>query len=190
MTSGGKTKRSKEGKKKAIKPGRRDQSSLRSNKLKRPHSRSSEESGNETVSKRTRQSHQPIEIADKRRARDKRSRSRVCIEDMSDEEGIDDKTKAKRAGKMAKGTRISSRLQKMYQQDSDEEEEEKREDESNVKTFYGKPTRPTRQQKISSDEEDGDYNDLKERHAVIARKRGRSDTPQITGLFLVFCTFP
>lgn len=186
LTSGGQTKRSKKGKKKASKLGRRDESSLRSNKRKRPHSRSSEESGNETMSKRTRKSRQPIEIADKRSAGGKRSRSRACIEAMSDEESIVGKTKAKkRAGKIVKGTRISRRLQKMYQQDSDEEEEEEREDKTNVKRFYGKPTRRTRQQKISSEEEDND-DEPEERNTIASRNRGRRNRPHISGLFLVF----
>ncbi|KAL9979827.1 hypothetical protein ACROYT_G017544 [Oculina patagonica] len=178
---GGQTTKSKGAKNKAVRNGRRDESSLRSKKLKRPRSRSSEESGIETVSKRTRQSRQPM---DEKSARDKRSRSRACIEDMSDEESIDGKMKAskskQRAGKVVRSGRISSRLQRICQQDSDDEEEGKA-DKSNVKSFYGKPTRRTRQQKVSSEEEEVD--ELKDRRTNASRNRGRGtrrNRPQIS----------
>ena len=186
--SGGQTTKSKGAKHKAVKHGR-------SNKLKRPHSRSSEESGNETVSKRTRQSRHPIEIADEKGARGKRSRSRAFIEDMSDEESIDGKMKAsktkQRAGKVVKRGRISTRLQRMCQQDSDDDddddEEEGKADNSNVKSFYGKSTRRTRQQKVSSEEDDDD--ELEEQSTNSSRNRGRGtrrNRPHISGLFSSF----
>ena len=182
--SGGQTTKSKEAKHKSVKHGR-------SNKLKRPHSRSSEESGTETVSKRTRQSRHPIEIADEKGARGKRSRSRAFIEDMSDEESIDGKMKAsktkQRAGKVVKRGRISTRLQRMCRQDSDDDDEEGKADNSNVTSFYGKSTRRTRQQKVSSEEDDDD--ELEEQSTNQSRNRGRGtrrNRPHISGLFSSF----
>ena len=175
-------KRSKKSKNKVKKPGGRDRSSLRSNKLKRPHSRSSEESGSETVSKRTRQSRQPIEIVDGKSARDKRRNARACIEDISDDESFDGKMKSKttqRTGKMVKNVRTSSRLQKLCQQVSDDENEEKKGNKSNAKSFYGKSTGRARRQNISSEEEEKGHETNK-----TSRNSGRGsrrNKPQILG---------
>jgi len=179
-------KRSKQAKNKVNKPGRRDESSLRSNKLKRPHSRSSEESGSETVSKRTRQSRQPIEIVDGKSARDRRRNARACIEDISDDESIDGKMKSKttqRTGKVVKNGRISSgRLQRLWQQDSDDENEEKKGSKSNAKSFYGKSAGRARRQKISSEEEEEDEtNKLCTDTSRNGGRGSRRNRPQILG---------
>ncbi|KAJ7312661.1 hypothetical protein OS493_039568 [Desmophyllum pertusum] len=155
--------------------------------LKRPHSRSSEESGNETMSKRTRQSRQPIEINDEKSARDRRKKARARIEDISDEESNDDKmktSKSKQRGRnqVLKNGRASSRLQRTGRQGSDDEKEERNAEMSNVKSFYGKPTRRTRQQKVSSGEDDDDDDEPAKRRTNASRKpeRGyRRRRPQI-----------
>ena len=177
-------KRSKQAKNKVLKPGSRDGSSLRSSKLKRPHSRSSEESGSETVSKRTRQSHKPIEIVDSKSARYKRRNARACIEDMSDDESGDGKMKSKPTqctGKMVKNGRTSSRLQRICAHDSDDENGEKKENKSNAKSFYGKSTGRAPQQKTSSQEEE----DVTSKQCTNASRnigRGsRRNRPQILG---------
>lgn len=175
--------RSKQAKNKIKKPDRRDGSSLRSNKLKRPHSRSSEESGSETVSKRTRQSRQPIEIVDSKSARGRRRNARAWIEDMSDDESGDGKIKSKTTqctGKMVKNARTSSRLQRICPHDSDDENEEKKGSKSNAKSFYGKSTGRALRQKISTQEED----ETNKRCANASRNSGRgsrSNMPQILG---------
>ena len=179
-------KRSKQAKNKVNKPGRRDESFLRSNKLKRPHSRSSEESGSATVSKRTRQSRQPIEIVDGKSARDRRRNARACIEDISDDESIDGKVKSKttqRTGKVVKNGRMSSRLQRLCQQDSDDEHEEKKGSKSNAKSFYGKSAGRARRQKISSEEEE-EADETNKRSTNTSRNNGlgsRRNRPQILG---------
>lgn len=188
--TGNKTTKSKGAKKKAEKLKKR-------HTLKRPHSRSSEESGNETVSKRTRQSRQPIEITDEKSARDRRKKARARIEDISDEESNDDKmktSKSKQRGrnqKVLKNGRASSRLQRTGRQDSDDEKEERKADKTNVKSFYGKPTRRTRQQKVSSgdDDDDDDDDEPAQQRTNASRKpeRGsRRNRPQILGLFITF----
>lgn len=177
-------KRSKQAKNNVSKPGRRDESSLRSNKLKRPHSRSSEESGSETVSKRTRQSRQPIEIVDGKSARDRRRNARACIEDMSDDESIDGKMKSKttqRTGKLVKSGRISSRLQRLCQHDSDDENEEKKGSKSNAKLFYGKSTGRARRQKISNEEDDDETNKRCTNTSRNSARGSRRNRPQILG---------
>lgn len=177
--------RSKEAKNKVKKPGRRDESSLRSNKLKRPHSRSSEESGSETVSKRTRQSRQRIEIADDKSARDRRRKVRACIEDMSDDESNDGKVKTskttQRTGKVVKNGRTSSRLQRICRQDSDDENEEMKGSKSNTKSFYGKSTRRARRQKISSEEDNDEPNEQRTNTARNSGRGSRRNRPQILG---------
>lgn len=166
---------------------KREQTSLRSNR-KRPYSRSSEESGNETVSKRTRQGRQPIEIADEESARDKRKRARevrarrASIEDMSDEESSDGHGKTlknKRSKGNQKPSRVSSRLQRIYRQDSDDEMEESK---------SRKSTRRVRQQKVSSEDDDDDELEPEIQRNAGRRTRGRN-RPQISGLSVRFTLF-
>lgn len=180
-------KRSEQAKNKVKKSDRRDGSSLRSNKLKRSHSRSSGESGSETVSKRTRQSRQPIEIVDSKSARDKRRNARGCIEDMSDDDSADGKMKSKTTqstGKVVKNGRTSSRLQRICPHDSDVEAEEKRESKSNAKSFCGKSTGRALRQKISSQEEEEEEDVTDKRCTNASRNSGRGsrrNKPQILG---------
>ena len=159
---------------------------VRSNR-KRPYSRSSEESGNETVSKRTRQGRQPIEIADEESTRDKRKRARevrarrASIEDMSDDESSDGHgktSKNKRSKGNQKPSRVSSRLQRIYRQDSDDEMEESK---------SRKSTRRVRQQKVSSEDDDDELEPETQRNAG-RRTRGRN-RPQISGLSVSFTQF-
>ena len=178
-------KRSKQAKNKVKKPGRRDQRSLRSNQLKRPHSRSSEESGSETVSKRTRQSRQPIQVVDGKSARDRRRKARASIEDMSDDESIDGKMKSKTTqctGKVMKNGRTSSRLQRICSQVSEDEDKEKKGSKTNAKSFYGKSTGRARRQNISREEEEDDETNMRCTNASRNSGRGsRRNKPQILG---------
>ena len=136
------------------------------------------------MSKRTRQSHQPIEIVDSKSARDRRRNARACIEDMSDDESADGKMKSKttqRTGKVVKNRRTSSRLQRMCPHDSDDENEEKMESKSNAKSFYGKSTGRVTRQRISSQEEEDVTN---KQYTNASRNNGRGsfrNRPQVLG---------
>ena len=186
--SGGQITTAKQGENKVKKPGRRDERSLRSNKLKRSHSRSSEESGSETVSKRTRQSVRPIEVVDGKSARDRRRKAHASIEDVSDDESIDGKMKSKstqHTGRVKKNGRTSSTLQRICPQVSEDEDEEEKGSKSNAKSFYGKSTGRARRRNISrEEEEEKDEDEPNERYTNASKnsgRRSRRNRPQILG---------
>lgn len=184
LTLGGQLKGSKQAKSKGSNPGKRDKRSLRSNGIKRPNSPSSEESGSETVSKRTRQSRQPIEVVDGKSTRDRRRKARVSIEDMSDGESSDGKMKSKTTqstGKVMKNGRTSSRLQRICPQDSEDEDGEKKGGKSNAKSFYGKSTRRARRQDLSSVEEEDETNKRCTNASRNSGRGSRRNGPQILG---------
>lgn len=183
-TLGGQIKGSKQAKSRVSNPGKRDKRSLRSNGIKRPNSPSSEESGPETVSKRTRQSHHSIEVVDGKSARDRKRKARVSIEDMSDGESSDGKMKSKTTqptGKVMKNGRTSIRLQRICPQDSEDEVEEKKGGKSNAKSFYGKPTRRARRQNLSSVEEEDETNKRCTNASRNSGRGSRRNRPQILG---------
>lgn len=184
MSLGGQIKGSKQATNKVSKPGKRDKRSLRNNDNKRPKSPSSEESGSETVSKRPRQSRQPIEVVDGKSARDRRRKARVSIEDMSDSESSDGKMKSKTTqptGNVMKNGRTSSRLQRICPQDSEDVDEEKKGSKSNAKSFYGKSNRRARQQKLSSVEDEDETNKRCTNTSRNSGRGSRRNRPQILG---------
>ena len=136
------------------------------NKSKRSRSFSSEESGYEKVSKRTRQKQQPMEISDDVSPRGRKRRARASIEELSDDDDvIVGKTKASKIRRLSDDqevvtdNRVLGKLRRRYVHNSDNEEKSS---DSNVKSFYGRSTRRTRQRKDSSDAENSNEGDMNE----------------------------
>jgi len=100
---------------------------------------------------------------------------------MSDDDSTVGKTKSSKRNQRGS---VLTRLQRRYPQDSENEEEESLQ--TNVKSFYGRSTRRTRQQKVSKDDDDSD--DGEEEPVTQSKNSARNperrrNRPQIMGRF-------
>ena len=131
-------------------------------------------------------------------SRDRRGRKRPFIEDLSDDESLDGKT---RTSKRLDGKRVASQkdsvLSKVRQRFPEDSSDEEKNFNTNAHSFYGRSTRRTREQEDPNDEskggehdEDGKVAHLKQTRRNTGREYRRARRKQIVGKDSTLYFFP
>lgn len=135
-------------------------------------------------------------------SRDRRGRKRPLIEDLSDDESIDGKTRnTKRLDGKQTASQKDSVLSKLRQRLPRDSSDEEKNSNSNAHSFYGRSTRRTRQQEHPNHEneegehdEDGKVAPLKQTRRNTGREYRRMRRDQIVGknstLYFPFSVYP